>query len=128
MVVVLRCTHQDPAHMRPPSTVARRMRIAVLIRVRMMNTMCGHPLNRSTFDRQSATKDKRVFDRFRHAITTVRQQTVKTHSNPETSRNPIEHGSGYDGRPAKEKECCDRRGMRSNQENPISPFDFSFFL
>src|SRR5437667_9249051 len=100
--------------MGPPSPVARRMGIAIFIRMSMMNAVCGHPLNRATFDCQSATNDEKIFDHFRHAITAMRQQTVKTHSNPETSRNPIKYGSRNDGRPAKEKECCDRRSMRND--------------
>src|SRR5512132_3960487 len=45
--VLLCCATQDPTHMCPPATVARRMRISGFIGVRMMNAMSHHPVNRS---------------------------------------------------------------------------------
>ena len=38
--------NQNPAHMRPPLAIARRVRVAFLIRELMMNTMRGHPQER----------------------------------------------------------------------------------
>src|SRR5271169_2666332 len=35
--------NQDPANMRPPLTITRRMRVAFDIGELMMSTMCGHP-------------------------------------------------------------------------------------
>ena len=41
---------QNPTDMRPPATIARRMRVAGLVSMRVMDAMRRNPLNRTTFD------------------------------------------------------------------------------
>ena len=48
-VVVIALAEHEPANMRPPGAVTRRMRIALLIRILMMNAMRGNPENWATF-------------------------------------------------------------------------------
>ncbi len=48
-VVVHRLAHENPSHVRPPLAVDRRMRIAFLIRILMMNAVRRHPENRPAF-------------------------------------------------------------------------------
>jgi len=54
-VMVHRFAGQDPAHVRPPLTVAGRMRVTFLIRMLVMDAVRGDPENRPAFERQRGT-------------------------------------------------------------------------
>src|SRR6266550_5191146 len=55
-IIALRSTSQNPTHMRPPATVARRMRIAGSLCVGVVNAMCRHPCNWTSLEREGATE------------------------------------------------------------------------
>ena len=86
--MLLRGAAQNPTHVRPPASVSRRVWIAGVIGVRMMNAMRDYPIDRSAFQCQQATEGQKVFDRLRCFITTMRQQPMETHANPQASGNP----------------------------------------
>ena len=50
-VVVHRLAHQDPAHVRPPFAIVRRMRIAILIGILVMDAVRRYPENRAALER-----------------------------------------------------------------------------
>ncbi len=59
-VVMHGLAHQDPAHVGPPLAVARRMRIAILIGVAMVNAVRGHPENRAALERERGANGEEV--------------------------------------------------------------------
>src|SRR4029077_9089755 len=52
-VVVHGLAHQNPAHMRPPLSISWGMRVAFLVRMLVVNSMCGHPENGAAFESKS---------------------------------------------------------------------------
>src|SRR6202035_1371918 len=55
-VVMHGSSRKDPAHMRPPFSITRRVGIPFLIRELMMNAVCSHPKDRSAFESQRAAE------------------------------------------------------------------------
>src|SRR3979490_2614338 len=88
LVLELRCAGQDPTNVGPPASVARRVRIALFIGMRMMNAMRRGPLYRSTFEREGATEDQKVLDNFRYFIAAMRHQAMIAHADAETAADP----------------------------------------
>ena len=80
---------QDPTDVRPPAAIARRMGVAVSIRVRMMNAMCGDPLNRAAFERQRAADNQKIFDWLWYAVSAMSEESMKAHPNAETATHPV---------------------------------------
>src|SRR6185503_6129181 len=115
-------------HMRPPTTIARRVRVAGTISVRMVYAMRHHPLNRPALERQRAARRKKVFNWFWNFITAMGQQPVISHADTETSRDPVKHHCGNQRRPAPEKERCDCCKMCKDQENSICPINPKFLF
>ena len=54
-IVVHGLTGEEPTDVGPKSAVARRVRVAFLVRVLVMHAMCRDPENWSTFQSQRAT-------------------------------------------------------------------------
>src|SRR3954470_9750993 len=61
-VVVQPFAGEDPPHMRPPRAFARRVRIAFVIGILMMDPMGRNPENRPAFERQGSAPGEHVFD------------------------------------------------------------------
>jgi len=81
----------DPAHVRPPSTLLRRVRIAGVVAVLMMDAVRRHPCNRTPFQGQSAADCQDVLNGFRHLLAAVHQQAMITHANTAINRENIKH-------------------------------------
>src|SRR3989475_3466199 len=111
--------------MRPPATIARRMRVAGLIRMRMMDAMRRNPLNRATFDRQHATGHEEIFSQFRHFVTTMSDKPMKAHADAKTAGNPVKNDCADHRRPAPEKESCYGGRVGDNEESSSAPVDVS---
>ena len=101
--MILRSTAQDPTDVRPPAAVARRVWVAVSIRVRMMNPMRGDPLNGSAFERQRSADDQEVLDWLWYAVAAMSDKPMKAHPNAKTAADPVQNQGGNHPRPAKEK-------------------------
>src|SRR5438132_11874631 len=100
----MRSAAQNPTNMRPPATIARRMRVAGLVSMRMMDAMRRDPLNRTTFDRQHATGHEEIFNHFRHFVTTMSDKPVKAHADTKTASNPVKNHCADHRPPAPAKE------------------------
>jgi hypothetical protein len=61
-VVMHGFTSEDPAHVRPPFSVARGVRITLLVCELMMNAVRSHPENGSAFKTQRAAEGKKILD------------------------------------------------------------------
>ena len=123
VIVIMRGAAQNPTDVRPPAAIARRMRVAGLVSVRMMDAMRRNPLNRATLDRQHAAGYEEIFDQFRHFVTTMSDQPVKAHADTKTAGHPVKNDCADHRRPAPEKESCDRGRMGDNEESPSAPVD-----
>jgi hypothetical protein len=125
--MILSGAPQYPTNVRPPTSVARRVRISWVICVRVMYTMRYNPLNRPTFESHRAARRQKVFNYSGNFITAMSQESVIAHPDAETSAHPIKNNCRNHRRPAGEKERCNRSRMRDNQENSIGPIDSKLF-
>ena len=53
---------QDPAHVRPPGALARRVRIAFPVGLLMMDAMGRDPEDRPALERQRAAEGQEILD------------------------------------------------------------------
>jgi hypothetical protein len=87
-VVVLGFAHQDPARMRPPAAIVRRVRIARQVGLLMVDAMGGHPENRAAFEGQRAADRKQVLQGERHLVRAVGVQPMVAHADPQPRGEP----------------------------------------
>src|SRR6266705_5175052 len=116
--------HQDPAHVRPPLAVERSVWIAFLIRMLMMNAVCGHPENGPAFESKSRTRSQNVFHPVGRSIASMSEQPVIAHANAKASRNPPEKHSYKQGLPGEKEQGCNRAKMKQRHKSGGYPIDF----
>ena len=131
-VVVHGLAHQNPAHVRPPFAVHRRMRIAFFVGMLVMDAVRGYPEDRAALERERGANGQKIFDPFRNFIAAMREQAVIAHADAEAAGNPPEKNGDEQRLPGKEKQ----RGDCSDVERPmklavtqlisLSVFDFFF--
>ena len=121
-VVMHGLSGQDPAHMRPPGTIDRRMRITVLVSILVMNAVRRHPKNRPALKRQSCAYRQKVFHPFRSLVPPVREQAVITHANAQASRHPPQKSSNEQCLPGKE-ERGDGPDVEGSHKEGCDPVD-----
>ena len=102
LIMILGSATQDPTHVRPPAAIARRVWIAVSIRMRMMNAMCSDPLNGSAFEGQRSADNQKIFDWLGHAVSAMCEEPMKAHPNA-AATDPIQNYRADKRGPAKEK-------------------------
>jgi hypothetical protein len=104
---------QDPAHVRPPFAVAGRMRVAVEIRVLMVNPVRGHPEDRPAFHGQCSADGKEVLEPLRNDVGAMGVQAMVTHADAPANGDPVEDSGDDQRAPLEEK----RGGKRTEMEN-----------
>src|SRR5207248_3065518 len=105
-------SENEPADMSPPSPVAGRMRVAVLIRFLMVDSMCCNPENWAPLQGQSATNRKEILKSHRDFVRSMREQAMITHTDAETCGHPVEENRHGEGTPGE----CKQGGQRSQVE------------
>ena len=93
-VVMKTLAHEDPAHMRPERALTRRVRIAVLIRLLVMDAMRRDPEDRSPLERERAADREKVLDELGRPVAAVREQPVIRHSDAEHAACVVENQCG----------------------------------
>src|SRR4030095_1128884 len=100
VIMILRRAANNPTNVCPPATVTWGMRITNAVSVRMMHSMRRNPLKWSTLYRQRGARNKKILNEFRHFVTAVSEQAMKTHANTEAAGNPIKNNSANHSGPA----------------------------
>ena len=111
---------------RPPLTVNRRMRIAIEIRILMMNAVRRYPENRSTLKRQRGADGQKILHPLISFEAAMSQQTVVSHANPQTARNPPQENCHEQCFPGKEEKCSDGAHMKRAHKDRRNPVNFGF--
>ena len=93
-VVMETLAHEDPAHVRPERALTRRVRIAFLIRLLMMDAMRRDPEDRSAFERERAADREEVLDELGGLVAAVREQPVIRHADAEHAAGVVENQRG----------------------------------
>lgn len=82
-----------PEHMAPPGSVAGRVGVLILIAEAMMLAVCRNPHDRGAFASQCSAQGEQTSQWSVGFKAGVRQKSVKSQANPQTSRHPAEeHG------------------------------------
>ncbi len=93
--------------MRPPGSVIRRVRVALMVAVLMMDPVDRHPGDGTSLQRERPADGQEVLHQLGHAIAAVRQQAMVAHADAHVDREPIEYRCNDQVRPAEEEEGCD---------------------
>ena len=86
--------HEDPAHVRPERAFARRVRIAFLIGLLMMDAMRRDPEDRTALERERAADREKVLNELGRLVAAMRQQPVIRHPDAEHAARVIENQRG----------------------------------
>ena len=92
-------THENPAHVGPPATLARRVRVALAVRLLVVNAMRGDPEDRPTLERERAADRQEILDPQIGLVGAVREQAVVGHADAEAPGDPPQERRG--------KHCAD---------------------
>src|SRR5204862_2273724 len=82
----------------------------------IMNSVSGHPEDRSTFKRQSSARGQEIFNPFRRLVAAMGQQAVIAHADSEAARNPPEHERRKKGFPGEKEKSRDGADMKCRHE------------
>ena len=86
----MRLAEQDPAHVRPEAAVARRVRIAVVVGVLVVDAVRRHPEDRPALERQRAADRQEVLEGLRRLVAAVRVQPVIAQADAEPDGHPVQ--------------------------------------
>src|SRR6185369_9092433 len=103
------------------------MRIAGLVRQTMMQTMCGYPEYRATFQCHGGKNGEQIFNPLGCFIRAMRQQAVITHADTHSAGKPPQNCAERDSLPAEEKQRengTDMKGSHKEDSDPVGCFDF----
>jgi hypothetical protein len=119
---------ENPTHVRPPAPIARRVRVAFAVSVRVMYPVRDDPVDRPTFKGQRPAERQKIFYGFRRLVAPVRQEAVKAHADAQAPRHPPEHGSRNHGLPAKGEERGHCGQVKDHHPDAGRPVDFLRFI
>lgn len=71
----------------------------------MMDAMCSNPGDWPSLERQSATNGKEIFERQRHLIGSMREQSMVAHADAETCPKPVKEHCGSKQTPIEDEHC-----------------------
>jgi hypothetical protein len=114
---------RDPAHVRPPFAVARRMRIARLVGMAMMDAVRPDPEDRSAFERHRGEDGEQVFHPFRCLVGPMGEQAVVAHPDAEAACDPPQNQRQDETLPAEGKERGDGADVERHEEEVSDPVD-----
>src|SRR5947209_10087917 len=87
-VLVESFAEKNPAHVRPPFTVARGVRIPGLIGVLVMDAVDGDPEDGSALERKGGTGGEEVFEPLGSAEAAMSEEAVVSEPNAERAGDP----------------------------------------
>src|SRR6185437_181453 len=103
--------------MRPPLAIARRMRIAVVIGLLMMDAMRSDPGNGAAFEREATANRQKVFEQTRRFVGPMSVQAMIAQTDAEAGGHPIEEDGGCQILPTENEEGRDGSDMEQRHGN-----------
>src|SRR5690349_6582502 len=122
-VVVHGLPGENPAHVGPQAAIARRVWIAFLVRILMMDAMRGHPGDGTALECQSSADGQKIFHPLGGLVPAVREQAMVAHADAQASRDPPKNDGQSEGLPGEEKQRCDRADVKGQHERGRRPID-----
>ena len=84
-VMVHGLAHENPAHVCPPFSIDRRMRIAIFIGKLMMDAVRGNPENWAALKRKRGANRQEILNPFRSLVAAVREQAMISHADAQAA-------------------------------------------
>ena len=109
--------------MRPPLAIARRVRIAFLVRELVMLTMRGHPQERAPLQRRRAANRKKVLKPLRGRVGAMGEQSVITYAKSQAPRHPVKEERDEQCIPREEEGCRECPNVKQRQNRRDQPVD-----
>jgi hypothetical protein len=100
------------------------MRIAFLIRMLVVDAVCGNPENGSSLKSQGGANGKEILDPFGSLIAAMSQQAVVPHADSKASRNPPQEHCDQQDLPGKKEQRRDRTDMEQGHKSCGYPVNF----
>ncbi len=113
---VQRLAKQNPAGVRPPAALARRVRVAFLIAELVMDAMRRHPEYGATFKRHRGEDAHHVFDPLGSLVAAMRQQPVIAHADAHIDGQHIKDRHDRKPLPAEEEESGQRARVEDGDD------------
>jgi hypothetical protein len=114
--------------MRPPRAIVRRMWIAFLIRILVVNAMRSDPEDRSALKRHCAASCQEILEPAWHSVTTMCQQPVVSHTDAHINRKEVHDRRNDEVLPREEEQGRDRTDMESPHEDASDPVNAAFLI
>src|SRR5579859_7552389 len=115
-MVVQRAPGHDPAHVRPETAVAGRMRIALHVSILVMDSVRRHPEKRAAFKRQCGADGDEIFEPLIRLKSTVREQPMIRNANAKAAGNPPQKQRDEKSLPREHEKRCDRAYVECDHE------------
>src|SRR2546426_797224 len=92
--------------------------------VLMKDAVCGHPKNRTAFQRQSCAHGQTIFHPLGRSVSAMGEQAVIAHTDAQTSRNPPKEHGNEQRLPGEKKQCDNCPDMKQRHESCSYPVEF----
>src|SRR5580700_753318 len=101
------------------------MRVAVLIRVLVMNAVRRDPENRTAFERERSADGQKILHPLRRLVPTVREQAMISHADSQAARNPPQEHGNEQSLPCEEEKCRHRAHVKQAHKDRGNPVNFT---
>ena len=119
---------EDPPGMGPPGAFVRGVGVALVVRVLMMNAMCGDPEDRSAFESHGSAGCEEVLDPLGCFVAAVREQAMVSHADAYVDREEVHDSCDGDVGPREEEERGDGSYMEDAHRDGGDPVDAAFLI
>src|SRR5579872_804850 len=102
------------------------MRIAFLIRMLMMDAVCGYPENRATLQSQRGADGQEILHPFGRLISAMGEEAMVGHPDAEAACHPPQENRYKKRLPCEEEQRRDRPDMKQRHDNGCYPVNFVF--
>jgi hypothetical protein len=115
-MIVQSAPSHDPTHVRPESTITRRVRIAFHVSILVMDPVRRDPEKRAAFQRQRGAEGDEIFEPFIGLETAMREQPVIGNADSQAAGDPPQKQSDEKGLPGKHEKRCNRTYVKCDHE------------
>ena len=114
-------SEEDPANMRPPHTVTRGMRIAIVVGLLMVDAMGSDPGDGTAFERKAAANRQKIFQETGRLVGAMGVQAMIAQTDAEACSHPIEENGDSQISPTEDEKRRDRPEMEQDHGDRRSP-------
>src|SRR6266446_299060 len=103
------------------------MRIAILIRILMMNAVRGHPENWSAFESERGADSQKILHPLRRLVAAVREQAMIAHADAQAPRHPPQEHGDEQCLPREEEKRRHSADVKRRHERRRHPIYFAVY-